>query len=150
MTPESINAILVMLEIADRKALFILLADDGLVNRLGTGTVDNTENDLYIGHTSDPLFAQLRAQIRPMWMDHFGSYDVPSKAGSVCTLSVLFNAPGEQGGVRIIYGSESQGPPDDIREFVEEAVRLTDPWYEKQKQIMGPPKKKKPWWDVRR
>lgn len=147
MTPETINAIMVKLDVADRQALFIVLAHDGLVNRLGTGAVNNTENDLFIGRTNDPLFAQLRAQVRPEWMEHFGSYDVPSKAGSTCTLSVLFKAAGgDEGGLRFVYGSESQGPPGDICQFVTEAVRLTDPWYEKQKQMAANPKKDKPWW----
>jgi hypothetical protein len=146
MTPESINAIMVKLDIADRQALFIVLADDGLVNRLGTGAVNNTENDLFIGRTSEPLFAQLRAKVRPEWMDRFGSYDVASKTGSTCKLSVLFEAAeGEGGGVSFVYGSESQGPPGDICQFVTEAVRLTDPWYEKQKQTAANAKKDKPW-----
>jgi hypothetical protein len=59
MTPESINAIMVKLDVAGRQALFIVLANDGLVNRLGTGAVTNTENDLFIGRTNDPVFAQL-------------------------------------------------------------------------------------------
>jgi hypothetical protein len=80
-------------------------------------------------------------------MDHFGSYDVPSKAGSTCTLSVLFKAAeGEEGGVRFVYGSESQGPPGDICQFVAEVVRLTNPWYEKQKQMVAAGKRAKPWW----
>jgi hypothetical protein len=147
MTPELINAIIVKLDISDRQALFVLLANDGAVNRSGTGAVNNTDNDLFIGRTNDPLFEQLRAQIRPGWMDRLGSYDIPSKAGITCTLSVLFKTTeGEEGGVRFVYGSESQGPPGDICQFVTEAVRLTDPWYEKQKQLTAAPKKNKPWW----
>ncbi|MCE9555711.1 MAG: hypothetical protein K8T91_20365 [Planctomycetes bacterium] len=147
MTPESIAAIMVKLEVAQRQSLFIVLANDGLVNRLGTGAANNTENDLFIGRTSEPLFAKLRAEVRNEWMDRFGSYDVPSKAGSVCVLSVLFKATdGEDGGMQFEYGSESQGPPGDICQFVTEAVHLTDPWYEEQKQMAAAPKKRKPWW----
>src|SRR5262245_23162358 len=98
MTPETINAIMVKLDIADHQALFIVFAKDGLVNRLGTGAVNNTENGLFIGRTNEPLFAQLRAQVRPEWMEHFGTYDVPSQVGSTCKLSVLFQAEeGEEG-----------------------------------------------------
>jgi hypothetical protein len=136
MTRESIGAIMVKLDVEDRQALFIVLADDGLVNRLGTGAVDSDENDLFIGRTNEPLFAQLKALIRPQWLEHFGAYDAPSKAGSTCTLSVLFKTTtGQEGGIRLVYSSESQGPPSDIREFVMEAARLTDPWYKKQKRM---------------
>src|SRR5207249_2659733 len=49
-----------------------------------------------------------------------------------------------------------RGPPDDICEFVAEAVRLTDPWYEHQKRLPGVPalefvrslKRAKPWWKI--
>ena len=34
---------------------------------------------------------------------------------------------GQEAGWRFRYGSESDGPPDDICESVAEAVRLTDP-----------------------
>lgn len=135
MTPESISTIMVKLDVADRQVLFIVLADDGLVNRLGTGAVGNGENDLFIGHTADSLFKELRAMVRARWMDHLGSYDVASKVGKTCILSVLFRTPdGEEGGLRFVYGSESQGPPGEICQFIREAVRLTDPWYAKQKE----------------
>jgi hypothetical protein len=147
MTPDSIKAIMVKLEVADRQALFVVLADDGLVNRVGTGAVNNSQNDLFIGRTNEPLFAQLRAQVRDEWLNHFGVYDIPAKAGRICTLSVLFKgAEGEEGGLRFVYGPESSGPPRDICQFVTEAVRLTDPWHERQKQLVAAPKKNKPWW----
>lgn len=146
MTPDSINAIMVKLDVAERQLLFIVLAADGLVNRVGTGAMNNSENDLFIGRTTDPLFATLREQVRPEWLEHFGAYDIPGKVGSTCTLSLLFKtSEGQEGGIQFVYGSESQGPPSDICEFVTEAVRLTDPWYATQKQ-MAAPKKSKPWW----
>lgn len=133
MTPQSINAIMVKLEITCRQALFIVLAADGLVNRQGMGTVNNTENDLFIGRTDAPLFAELRALIRPEWMDRFGSYDVPDKVGEICNLAVLFKADnGEEGGLQFFYGSASQGPPSDVGGFVREAVRMTASWYDEQ------------------
>jgi hypothetical protein len=148
MTPESITATLIKLDIDGRQSLFVVLAADGLVNRLGTGSVDNSENDLFIGRTSEPLFSQLRARVQPQWMAQLGGYDVPDKVGSACTLSVLFQGSnGEEGGLEFSYGSESQGPPAEICAFVTEAVRLTDPWYEQQKRMVRESKKKKkPWW----
>jgi hypothetical protein len=145
MDRDSIAAILVELIVEDRQALFALLAEDGLVNRLGTGAVDNAERDLFIGRATEPLFAELRARIRPEWMAHQGEYDVPEKAGATCTLLVAFKGrDGEEAGFRFIYGSESQGPPGDICDFVTAAVRLTDPWFERQKQLTkaaDPPQK---------
>jgi hypothetical protein len=157
-TKESIKAISVDLEVNGKPSLFILLADDGTVNRLGTGTADNTERDLYIGLAEEPLFEQLRDEVQPDWISLQGEYDVPGKEGLPCTLTILFACGADQdAGWRFRYGSESDGPPDDMCEFVAEAVRLTDPWYERQKLLAaGVPapdlvrslKRAKPWWKI--
>jgi hypothetical protein len=129
-------------------SLFVLLAADGTVNRLGTGTVDNTERDLHIGLTQEPLFEQLRDMVQPAWMSFQGDYDVQEKAGLPCALTILFACDaGQEAGWRFRYGSESDGPPGEICEFVAEAVRLTEPWYQKQKLGSGP-SPVKPWWKI--
>ena len=79
--PDSIDAIMVKLDVADRQVLFVVLASDGLVNRLGTGAADNAVNDLFIGRTDEPLFAQLRALVRPEWLELLGSYEGPDEGG---------------------------------------------------------------------
>jgi hypothetical protein len=33
------------------------------------------------------------------------------------------------------YGSESQGPPPEVCQFVVDAVEATDPWFEQQKAM---------------
>ena len=147
INPETIKVIMVQLDIADKPALFIVLAEDGMINRAGTGAINNSEHDMYIGRTKDPLFAELRAKVQPEWMEHLGLYDVHEKAGKTCTLTVSFKASdGDGGSLRFVYGSESQGPPDDICNFVTEAVRLINPWYDRQKQTSASPRKNKPWW----
>ena len=149
MTKESIKGIFVELEIDGKPSLVILLADDGLVNRLGSGTVDNTERDLFIGRANEPLFAQLRDKVQPEWLSHPGAYDVPEKVGRTCELRIILKASASpEFGLRFRYGSESQGPPGDICQFVAEAVRLTDSWYEEQKVIAGGLKRAKAWWKI--
>ena len=149
ITKESIKVIFVELEIDGKPSLAVLLADDGLVNRLGTGAVDNTERDLFVGRADEPLFAQLRDKVQPEWLSHPGAYDVPEKAGRTCTLTIILKpSAGPESGLRFRYGSKSQGPPDDICRFVAEAVRLTNSWYEDQKLIAGGRTRAKPWWKI--
>jgi len=149
LTNESIRAISVDLKVNGKTSLFVLLADDGTVNRMGTGTADNTERELYIGLAEEPLFEQLRDMVQPDWMSLQGEYDIPEKEGLPCTLTILiaFGA-GQEVGWRFRYGSESDGPPDDICEFVAAADRLTDPWYEHQKLLVRSLKRAKPWWKI--
>ncbi len=149
MTKESIKVIFVALEVDGMPSLGILLGDDGHVNRLGSGTVDNTDRGFFIGRADTPLFAQLRDKVQPEWLSHPGAYDVPEKAGRTCELIIILKASeGPEFVSRFRYGSESQGPPAEICQFVAEAVRLTDSWYEDQKHMAGLLKKAKPWWKI--
>jgi len=145
---ENIDAIAVSLEVDSKHALGIVLAADGLINRLGTGSVNNTENDLYIGITKNNLFDNLLSKIDSRWFEHQGSYDVPDKKGKICELTIIFLHEDSKESIwKFRYGSESQGPPDDIRQFVVEAIKLTEPWYIEQKKMVGKSSESnKPWW----
>ena len=149
MTTESIRIIFVKREVDSRQNLCVLLAQDGLVNRLGTGAVNSSERDFFIGHTNEPLFTQLRDKLRPEWVAYRRTYDIPNKRGRTCTLTILVqDAEGQEHGVGFRYGSRSRGPPLDICQFVTEAVRLTDPWYEQQKSMVSCRPSTRPWWKV--
>ena len=149
MTKDSIKAILVDLSVDGEPSLAVLLTDDGLVNRLGTGAVDNAERDLFIGRADASLFAELRDKVQLEWMAHPGTYDIPEKTGRMCELAILFkHADGQEVGLNFRYGSESPGPPSDICRFVAEAVDLTDPWYKHQKRIARRRNEAKPWWKI--
>ena len=132
-TIDDISLIWVRIGVEEHAALFILLDSDGTVNRLGTGAVDNSENEFYIGKTTEALFQKLHSQIDPDWLSHVGSsYAIPEQKGKACELIVGFVLrDGREGTLEFKYGSESQGPPDDIMQFVIKAVKLTDPWYER-------------------
>ena len=149
MTMESLRVIMVDLDVDGQQSLVVLLDQEGLVNRLGTGAVNNTERKFFIGRTDQPLFAQLRDKVDSAWITHQGAYEVPEKRGSLCTLTIMFqHADGQENAIRFRYGSESEGPPGDICHFVAEAVRLTDPWYGQQKLLAGGEARAKPWWKL--
>jgi hypothetical protein len=132
-TIDDISLIWLRISVEERAALFILLGSDGTVKRLGTGTVENSENDFYIGKTAEPLFQKLHSQIDPGWLPQMGSiYSMPKQKGMACELIVGFVLQDGRGSsLKFKYGSESQGPPDDIVQFVIKAAKLTDPWYER-------------------
>ena len=131
-----INAVSISLEIDDDTALFILLDDQGTINRMGTGAVNNQEKDLFIGLTEEPLFEKLKETMQDEMLNHMGGYDVPDKIGAECTLSIAFSFTNdEQNGFGFKYGSESDGPPYEIVQFVTAAVQLTAPWFQEQKEM---------------
>jgi len=145
-----IQAVHVTLKIGDEQALFILLAADGSINRLGTGSVNNKDKDLFIGITKDSLFDQLMSNLDDEMLNYMGGYDVPEKHGKPCELMIgLSFASDDDNGFAFRYGSESEGPPGEIVQFVTSAVQLTDPWFREQKKMVQGAKSddnKKPWW----
>ncbi len=141
MTIDAIKAITVTLEVAAQPSLFVLLAADGTINRLGSGAVRNRDRDLCIGTVNDPLFERLLEHVRPEWLTHAAELALPNRVGEDCDLTIdLVGATGEKATLRLVYGSKSEGPPGDIAQFVVKAIELTDPWHKQQKRAA------KPWW----
>ena len=131
-----IQLVSITLEIDGKHALFVLLSADGTVNRLGTGAVNNTENDLFIGHSPEPLIEQAKQALTDEMLDYMGGYDAPDQKGPSCRLSISFQfANGDQNGFGFTYGAESDGPPHEIAQFVIAAVKATDPWFKEQKAM---------------
>jgi len=144
-----INAVNITFEKGGKQALFILLAADGTINRMGTGSVSNKDNALFIGVTQERLFDQLMTKLNDDMLDHMGGYDVPEQRGVSCKLAIgLSFANAGDNGFGFRYGSESEGPPRDIIEFVNAAVQLTDAWFHQQKKMVGKADSadRKPWW----
>ncbi len=148
MSRETVDAIVVDLEVESERALFILLHRDGSINRTGTGSFPIQDHDMYIGLTKGELFAQLLVEVDDGWFSHQGTYDIPDKVGKECLLSILmWHSDGAVSGFKFRYGSESEGPPGDICEFVSKAVRITDPWFNVVRGFSGgTTAKRKPWW----
>ncbi len=136
---QDIAGILVTYFVDDVQALFIIVMSDGTINRMGTGSTVNAENILCIGQSEASLsiLESLKSMIGPEFLNWFdGEYTDPAAKGLVCKLTVgLRQADGTELMSAWQYGSESRRPPPDIINFVSQAIKLTDPWYEQQKNM---------------
>jgi hypothetical protein len=83
-----IVAVLIFLKVRSEPVLGVLLANDGTINRMGTGSIDNSERSLFIGQTEAPLLPQLLAHLKDEMLDHTGAYDIKEKKGAPCQLSI--------------------------------------------------------------
>lgn len=71
-------------------------------------------------------------------LDYMSRYDVPEQRGIPRKLSIGFSFTNEDdNGFGFRYGSESEGPPHEIVEFVNVAVQLTNPWFQQQRKMVG-------------
>jgi len=132
-----IVGVMVQLLVDGEQSLFIMLGDDGSITRMGTGRVDNSDRELFVGKTDAAMFQQLRQQIGPELLGWFGRrLEDPQPHGKICELTVgLKYTDGTESGTAWRYGAESQGPPPEVAQFVIAAVGITNPWFEEFKSV---------------
>jgi hypothetical protein len=123
----------ITLDIDGKPSLFVLLGADGSINRLGTGTLENKESELFIGLTDPAIFEPVRSHLTDaMLQATIGqTFQDQHQRGRPCKLTLTFQfKDGTSNGFVFLYGSESEGPPREVADFVRLAVQQTDPWYE--------------------
>jgi hypothetical protein len=136
---DDVSGLSIILEINNKRSLFILLAADGSINRLGTGTLDNTENGLFIGKTDPAIFRAVRSQLSTEVLQFLGrTFQLKNLRGASCKLTIVLQFDdGSSNGFAFLYGAESEGPPSEVANLVRASVRHTDLWYENFKQATG-------------
>ncbi|WP_417378775.1 hypothetical protein [Gimesia sp.] len=133
---DNVARIMVVLECDGDQVLFILLVDDGTINRLGTGAEDNREQDLYIGVSDTVAFQAVRDVCSPVIDDWIGGFGDSAAAGKPCKLLVGFQtAAGAEMLSQWEYGTKSKGPPAEVIAVVKQAVQSTEDWYAEQKTL---------------
>jgi hypothetical protein len=135
---DEVIGIMVVLLVDGQQSLFLRLGADGSINRMGNGSVDDIERQMFIGVVDPKLFLGLRARIGPGVLRWLGQHlTAPQPVGKLCELTVLFKyADGREAATEWRYGSESQGPYPDVCEFVAAAVEATEPWFESRKEMV--------------
>jgi hypothetical protein len=78
--------------------------------------------------------------------NYTGVIKQPGIAGVESRLSIIFQARNNVDySFRVVYGSESQGPPKELAGILINAVKITEAWYqEKLNEPEAKPEKK--WW----
>ena len=134
MNKEEFDAVVISLEVDTQPCLFLLLCKDGTVNRLGTGTLDNSEKALFVGESLAPFFKQFMARVNNELLDNAGAYRHPDPKGRPCKLVLAFRRPKDPLGFEFHFGTESEGPPAEVSSLVSFATQMTEEWYAHQKE----------------
>ncbi len=134
---QNIKAILIKLDVEDKPNMFLLLAADGSINRFGTGAIENTDKDMYIGTIKEPVFNELQSRFNNSWFEKYRAFIEENRKGKQCKLIIAVqNADGGEAGMQLLYGTDSVGLPTEIKEFTQTAVSLTNPWYTRQQEMV--------------
>jgi hypothetical protein len=112
--------------------LSLYMSRSGAVNRAGSGDGDPARALPCMGRSSESLFEQWIEALSSELLAHAGRYEFAERQGEDCQLTLTLGGEAFETGFAFRYGTESQGPPEEIAELVSEAIRLTDPWYEEQ------------------
>lgn len=127
-----IAALAITLDVDERPSLFILLSADGSINRMGSGTLEDTDHELFVGRIDPAIFEAVRSHLTAAMLQRLGQvFQSQNTRGVACKLELNFQfRDGTSNGLGFLYGSESEGMPRDVADFVTAAVHETDPWYE--------------------
>jgi hypothetical protein len=132
-TTNEIQRLQIVLQADERLLLHIVLASDGTVQRLGSGRLDNDEFALVSGVTDKTIFDEVLQSLPDEFLESEGSYSDPNLRGQRLGLNITLMVNGSEHGFQMVYGSESEGPPDDVVAFVVAAKNLTESWYQRLK-----------------
>jgi hypothetical protein len=157
---DKLDNCLVSLDVGDKNALFIVLMKDGTICRRGNGNPDK-EFELLKGYSELQHYQAFMMTVNEDLFRYSGVFDQTPIIGKPCKMMIVFSGPdGEEAGFKVNYGEDSQGPPREIVELLVNAVKITDPWYEEERNKIkrGPndapeispightPDTKKKWW----
>lgn len=140
-----ISQILITLDSGDKNALFILLDKNGTVHRKGNG---NAEADLPLiqGRSTLGHFDAMLMTVNEYIFSHTGVIKMPDRVGIDNTLTIIFQAGHDiDYSFRVIYGQQSEGPPQELAEILINAVKLTEGWYHEQQSLQKEEEIKDKW-----
>ena len=134
-----VDAVIVSREVEEDMSIFVMLSRDGSINRIGSGSLECNEKDMFIGITKDKLFEKFMDGVPEMFIAAPGeAYSPPGEMqGKQIKVTLMFQCGDRETGLMFFYGSESGGIPDDLAQVVEHAQKVTEPWFQNQKNMTG-------------
>lgn len=134
-----VNAVIISKEIDDGMSIFVLLARDGSINRIGNGSLECDEKDMFIGITQDKLFEKFMDGCPAHFITAPGEAYAPQgeMKGKKVKVTLMFNCGEEERGLMFFYGTDSGGIPEDLSQVVDLAIDVTEPWYQNQRKMTG-------------
>ncbi|MBL0308430.1 MAG: hypothetical protein IPP77_01675 [Bacteroidetes bacterium] len=127
----------------EHTALFILLTKQGIVQRKGDGNPGHTHPATNAWCSSDGHSEALMMTIPEDTFNYIHVYPRPNIIGTECRLTTIFQAKDDLDySFRVVYGSDSEGPPSELAEILINAVKITEGWYQRQINENTPAEKK--------
>ena len=120
------------LTINEKQLLGIFLSSSGSINRSGNAELDGKDTRMFMGRLDGDPVAALFADVDEKLLELAGRYTLPDQQGDQCQLTIALEGENLDTGFEFNYGSESDGPPEEIYQLVDVALDLTEEWYQHQ------------------
>ena len=131
LAAEEVAGVCITLDVAEHRLLELDWRADGQLRRLGNGRECGRQASRVEGQVSATDFEAVRRQISGELIACRGQFTDRAARGDVCRLEIiLHHRHGPKWTTTWTYGTESAGPPEPVRRFVSELVRLTRHWYD--------------------
>ncbi|MBW4708036.1 hypothetical protein KX928_09575 [Roseobacter sp. YSTF-M11] len=130
MTQEATRQVQIEMLRGDAHVLFLQATDDGAFQRMGTRELRQSDGVLVKGQLDEEAANSLFSAIPDDFDETAGHYNDPDAEGDRMGLSIVVKRNTDEHVFQMVYGSQSAGPTEDIRDFVLSAIRLTEPAYQ--------------------
>ncbi|MEM8901690.1 MAG: hypothetical protein AAGC85_26515 [Bacteroidota bacterium] len=132
ISKDQIQQIHIQLSINEQDLLRIMLSTSGAINRMGDGSLEDSSPAFFMGRTEEPFYEELMEAFSEDWLVNTGRYEFEDRTGDTAHFSITLSSEAEETGFAFTYGTTSQGPPEELVEWVSLAVELTQEWFEEQ------------------
>lgn len=131
---DKLDKCLISLDMGEENALFIVMTKDGTICRKGNGNpaahLETLKGYSDLGH-----YEAFMMTVDENWFMFSGAFEQTPYTGRICKLLVVFSGShGEEAGFKCIYGEDSQGPPKEVAQMLINAVKITDGWYDEERE----------------
>lgn len=131
LSKAEIEHVHISLTVNDEQVLALRFSQNGTLNRMGDGGDDPKMRLMFMKRVEEPVFDHLIEGLSVELLALVGRYTYPEPKGDLTQLVItLEGGENEETGFEFVYGSDSTGPPEEIIDFVEYAVELSDPYWE--------------------
>ena len=131
MTKAEIENVHISLVVNEEQVLALRVSKNGALNRMGDGSDDPKMRLMFMKRIEEPLFDRLMEVLSVDLLSMVGRYTFPDPKGDLTQLLITLEGDNDiETGFEFVYGSDSEGPPEEIIDFVEYAVELSDPYWE--------------------
>lgn len=137
MKKDEIEKIRIDVMSGEVSALYMLLDQEGMISRQGTGQLPADEFSV-TSESDGSVFKQLIEVLDDRAFEHAGVYDHPDKQGLPVTVSVAFlDSQGQSNFFEFRFGTKNEDVGELLPffdKYISHAIALTDHWYYQEKE----------------